>query len=64
MKLAISLLINALLLVALAFVVFVEFAHYNESFYVACVLVLFAGVAAIMALDEFIEWCGKSDEIG
>jgi hypothetical protein len=59
MKLAMSLLINALLLVTLAFVLFVELAHYNESFYVACALVLFAGVSAIMALDEFIEWCGK-----
>jgi len=58
MKLAMSLLVNALLLIALAFVVFVEFAHYNELFYVACALVLFAGVSAIMALDEFIEWCG------
>jgi len=59
MKLAMSLLVNALLLITLAFVLFVEFAHYNESFYVACALVLFAGVSAIMALDEFIEWCGK-----
>jgi len=59
MKLAMSLLVNALLLVTLAFITFVEFAQYNESFYVACALVLFAGVSAIMALDEFIEWCGK-----
>ena len=59
MKLAMSLLVNALLLVTLAAIVFVEFAHYNESFYAACALVLFAGVSAIMALDEFIEWCGR-----
>lgn len=63
MKLAASLLINALLLIVLAAIVFVEFAHYSESFYIACALVLFAGVSAVMALDEFINHCGNSDEI-
>lgn len=63
MKLATSLLINSLLLITLAFITVVEFAQYSEMFYIACALVLFAGVSAIMALDEFIKWCGKSDEI-
>jgi hypothetical protein len=59
MKLAISLLINCLLTIVLSFVIFVEFAQYDEVFYIVCILVLFAGIFAIMALDEFIEWCGK-----
>jgi hypothetical protein len=59
MKLAMSLLANSLLLITLAFVLFVELSQYSEMFYVACVLVLLAGVSAIMALDEFIEWCGR-----
>jgi hypothetical protein len=60
MKLAISLLINCLLTIVLSFVLFVEFAQYDEVFYLVCVLVLFAGIFAIMALDEFIDWCGRS----
>jgi hypothetical protein len=62
MKLAISLLINCLLTTVLSFVLFVEFAQYDEVFYLVCVLVLFAGIFAIMALDEFIKWCGKREK--
>ncbi len=57
MKLAISLLINCLLTIVLSFVLFFEFAQYDEVFYLVCVLVLFAAIFAIMALDEYIKWC-------
>ena len=59
MKLAISLLINCLLTIVLSFILSVEFAQYDEVFYIVCVLALFAAIFAIMALDEFIRWCGN-----
>jgi len=59
MKLAASLLINCFLTIVLSFVFFVEFAQYDEVFYLVCVLVLFAGIFAIMAFDELIDWYGK-----
>jgi len=55
MKLAISLLINCLLTLVLAIILFVEFAQYDEVFYLVCVFVLFAGIFALMAVDEFID---------
>ena len=62
MKLAISLLINCFLTTVLSFVLFVEFAQYDKVFYLVCVMVLFAAIFAIMALDEFIK-CSRNKPI-